>query len=143
VIDIIALRSDLAAWLGHLLGNYRAKNGATFPAIYLGEPPSDYVFEVGAGGERLEVIVDAHQQGTVHRVHGGQRLEVSATIRLIPHGRNTSTDASAEYFAGAAVREAAQIIVGRLRRVSDPLDLPANAELGVVDQSVIQVFRGV
>src|SRR5690625_3324665 len=87
-MDIIALRSDLAAWLGHLLGNYRAKNGATFPAIYLGEPPSDYVFEVGAGGERLEVIVDAHQQGTVHRVHGGQRLEVSATIRLIPHGIN-------------------------------------------------------
>lgn len=79
------LRTILAASLSALLGTYTDKDGSTFPAIYVGNPPSAWT---PSGLEvRISIVPDldqtpAYVTGAVMETH---------RVRLVSHGAPDNT----------------------------------------------------
>lgn len=74
------LRTELATRLTNLLGTYTTPGGNTFPAIYVGEPPSDWV----ASG--LEVRIEKAPNITNTPEYESSSVDTSLRVRIIPRG---------------------------------------------------------
>ena len=113
------LRAALATLLSAQLGTYKLPNGLTTPAIYAGEPPSDWI----ATG--LEVRIEPLADLDVAFVHSGEGIGLEYNVRLIPR---TATHAL------TAVKR----VVQRFDTTS-PRTIPANERLGILQQYTITV----
>lgn len=115
------LRTILASLLSAQLGEYTTASGATQTALFVGEPPNDWM------ADGLEVVIDpvpdwrqvpAYQRGAeVHEIG----------VRLVSHGNALADLATAE-------QRIAQRWVGVTRR-----RIPADEQLGILAQSTITI----
>lgn len=72
------LRAELATRLDSLLGTYTTPGGNTFDALYVGEPPSDWV----ASG--LEVRIEKAPDITNLAEYERSSVDTSLLVRIIP-----------------------------------------------------------
>lgn len=119
-----ALRTALLARISSLLGSYSYKrsNGTTVtvPAIWMGEPPSNYT----ASGVEVRIGTDAELSATPllnneHSLHG------TLTVRVVGWG-------------GASLTEAVQRILSAYPLASVAY-IPASESLGIINQAVIRI----
>lgn len=116
------LRSRLVALLADQLGTYKPPGtSTTFPAIYVGEPPSDWT---ASGLEaRIGPVPDFHNTPLQNAEHN---LEETLLVRLVQHpGSNNLTTATrrvARAFTDAATTR-----------------IDGNEELGILDQVTIRI----
>jgi hypothetical protein len=113
------LRAALATLLAAQLGTYRLPNGTTTPAIYVGNPPSDWV----ATG--LEVIIEPVPDLALSRVHAGVGVGREFRVTLIPRSATT-------------VQAAVERIV-RAYETSTPRLVPTNERLGITQQVTLTI----
>lgn len=113
------LRTALATLLSAQLGTYKMPNAATTPAIYVGEPPSDWI----ATG--LEVRIEPLADLDVQYVHAGEGIGLEYRVVLIP--RNATN-------ALTALKR----IVQRFDATS-PRTVPANERLGILQQYTLTI----
>jgi hypothetical protein len=113
------LRAALAALLATQLGTFKLPNGTTTPAIYVGEPPSDWI----ATG--LEVRIEPLADLDVQYVHSGAGIGLEYRVTLIP--RNA-------LHALAAVRRVVQRF-----DTTTPRTVPANERLGILQQYTLTI----
>lgn len=113
------LRAALLALLTNQLGVYTLPGGATLPAIYVGEPDSDWI----ATG--LEVRIEPLADLDLAFVHSGVGIGLEYNVRLIP--RNAT-------HALAAVQRVVQAF-----DTSTPRTVPANETLGVLQQYTLTI----
>jgi hypothetical protein len=113
------LRAALAALLATQLGTFKLPNGTTTPAIYVGEPPSDWI----ATG--LEVRIEPLADLDVQFVHSGEGIGLEYRVTLIPR--------SAQH-ALAAVRRVVQRF-----DTTTPRTIPANERLGILQQYTLTI----
>ena len=115
------LRAALATRLDGLLGTYARPGTTTVPALYVGEPPSDWL----AAG--LEARIEPHPDLDLTRVHSGTRLTREYRVRLVDRG-DASTNAMV-----AAER------VAQSFDTSPPVAIPANERLGIPQQYTLTI----
>ena len=113
------LRAALAARLGDLLGTYALPGGATTPALYVGEPPSNWI----ASG--LEVIIEPLAGLDVTFVHSGVGISLEYRVTLIP--RNAT-------HALTAIQRVVQAF-----DTTTPRTVPANERLGILQQYTLTI----
>lgn len=114
------LRARLAALLSAQLGQYRRPNGAAVPALWVGEPPHDYV----ASG--LEVRIEPIPEYDLTRVHQGIGIGREYQVRFIPHEGTTTTQAAVERVLHAL-------------DTTNPTTIPQSERLGILQQLVLRV----
>ena len=115
------LRAALVTRLSGLLGTYARPGTSTTPAIYVGEPPSDWL----ATG--LEARVEPHPDLDLTRVHSGTRLTREYRVRLIDRGAASAN-------ALTAVERIAQSF-----DTTPPVAIPANERLGIPQQYTLTI----
>ena len=113
------LRARLATLLSGLLGLYTRPNGSTTPALWVGDPPSDYKVS------GLEVIVEPLAGLSLSPVHQGVGIGLEYRVTLIPR-------------SAANALAAARRIVQALD-ATEPRLVPANERLGVLQQYVLTI----
>jgi hypothetical protein len=113
------LRARLLTLLAAQLGTYKTTNGSTTPAIYVGEPPSDW----RATG--LEVRIEPLPELDLAFVHQGVGVGLQHRVTLIP--RNAT-------HASTAVQR-----VVRAFDTTTPRTIPANEALGVLQQYTLTI----
>lgn len=113
------LRAALATLLSTQLGTYALPNGGTTPAIYVGEPPADWV----ASG--LEVRIEPLADLDVQFVHSGEGIGLEYRVTLIP--RNATHALTA-----------VQRVVQRFDTTT-PRTVPANERLGILTQYTLTI----
>lgn len=113
------LRTALAALLTSQLGTYTTPSGATYPAIYVGDPPSSWV------AEGLEVIIQPIPNIQVFHHHSATGLGRDFHIYLIPRG---SGDAQTALERIATAYETDQ-----------PVLVPSDEGLGILQQYSLHV----
>lgn len=114
------LRAALAALLASHLGVFTRPNGATLPAIWVGEPPADWK----PSGLECNIALDPAFDNTPlqNREHN---LAETYRVRLISHDGSalaSAVRAVARRFSGCAVTE-----------------IPANEQLGILSQALITI----
>lgn len=114
------LRTRLAALLSAQLGTFRRPNGATEPAVYVGEPPHTWT----ASG--LEVRIEPIPEYELSRVHRGLGITREYQVRFIPHEGTTTTQAAVERVLHAF-------------DTTNPSVIPQNEALGILQQLVLRV----
>ena len=114
------LRAALATLLADLLGTHTTKEGTTFPACRVGDPPADWT------AEGLEAIVEREPDQANTPLQAGEfTLRETLTVRLIAHGSGSPA---------AAVRRV-------VRRFPDAAvtRVPANERLGILEARIIRI----
>lgn len=114
------LRTILAASLTGLLGTYTDKDGSTYPAIYVGNPPSAWT---PAGLEvRISIVPDIDQ--TPAYITGA--ITETHRVRLVSHGAPTNT-------------RAALLKVLERWPTAQAREIPPNESLGILAQHTITI----
>ena len=116
------LAAALRTFLGDLLGTHKTKEGTTFPACRVGDPPPDWT------AEGLEVIVEREPDQSNRPLQGGEHnLAETLTVHLTAHGSGSPA---------AAVRRI-------VRRYPDAsvTRVPANERLGILEARIIRIPR--
>lgn len=114
------LRTALAAMLSGELGTYKLPTGATTAAIYVGEPPSDWV---ASGLEaRIAIVPEldqspAYNRGIITETH---------QVRLVSHG------------VPSKQLTALRRVLSRWPR-AQATEVPANEALGILAQHTITI----
>lgn len=114
------LAAALRTLLGDLLGTHKTKEGTTFPACRVGDPPPDWT------AEGLEVIVEREPDQSNRPLQGGEHnLAETLTVRLTAHGSGSPA---------AAVRRI-------VRRYPDAsvTRVPANERLGILEARIVRI----
>ncbi len=115
-----ALRTTLTGMLSDILGVYQQPNGSSTPAIWAGEPPSDWTAQ---GLEvRLPIVPNLDQQPAYHTGF----VSAEYPVRVVSHGEPASHE--------TAVRRI-------LSRWADATatTIPADEGLGVLAQTIITI----
>lgn len=115
------LRVILFAMLEDLLGTYTTQAGRTMPAIYVGEPPSDYKvsgLECNIAKVPRPVQIPAYGRGALDLIH---------QVRLVAHG-----DADDDQLA------ALRLISSRWPDAQFR-QIPPNESLGILSQHTITI----
>lgn len=113
------LRAALAALLTTQLGTYTRPSGSTTPAIWVGDPPSDWV----ASG--VEVRIDPAPEYANEALHAHTLVAHETPVRVVAHG---SGDAAA--------------VVDRICQrfeTSNPVFVPPSEALGVLAQYTLRI----
>jgi hypothetical protein len=113
------LRAALATLLSAQLGTYKLPNGLTTPAIYVGEPPADWI----ATG--LEVRIEPLADLDVQFVHAGEGIGLEYRVVLIPRSAT---------HALTAIRRVVQRF-----DTTPPRTVPANERLGILQQYTLTI----
>ena len=114
------LRSILATSLSGLLGTYTDKDGSTYPAIYVGNPPSSWT---ATGLEcRIGIVPDMDQ--TPAYVTGA--ITETHRVRLVSHGAPINT------------LPALRKVLSRWS-TAQAREIPPNEELGILAQHTITI----
>jgi len=114
------LRTILTGSLSALLGTYSDTDGSTYPAIYVGNPPSAWT---ATGLEvRISIVPDLDQ--TPAYVTGA--ITETHQVRLVSHGAPTNT------------LPALRKILSRWS-TAQAREIPPNEELGILAQHTITI----
>lgn len=113
------LRTRLLALLTTQLGIYTLPSGATTPALYVGEPPSDWI------PSGLEVRVEPLAGFDVAFVHSGEGIGLEYEVRFIPRDATSAV---------TAVKRVVQAF-----DTTTPRTIPANERLGVLQQYTLTI----
>lgn len=113
------LRDDLRKRVGHLLGTYETPNGPV-PALWLGEPPSDYK----ASGIEVRVSDDPELDVTplLNREH---HLRGVLTVRVVGWDQ-------------VSINEVVQRILSAWP-LSQVAYIPASEDIGIINQATIRI----
>lgn len=114
------LRAALATLLEDLLGTHTTKEGTTFPACRLGDPPSDWTVT------GLEVVVEREPDQSNRPLQGGEHnLSEALTVHLTAHGSGSPA---------AAVRR-----IARHHPDASVTRVPANERLGILERRTVRI----
>lgn len=118
----VQLTAALKVLLADVLGTYNLPGMPSLPAIYLGNPPSDWT----ASG--LEVIVSTDPDFDNTALYGPEsNLEETNIVRLVAHGP-------------VPLAPAVRRIVRKFSGCSTAT-VPANEQLGILNQIIIRIPR--
>ena len=113
------LRAQLELYLSDLLGEYRVPGLPPIPAIYVDDPPSDWVVT------GLEVIVSSSEEFTNQGLHQHTAVITEIPVRVIPRASGSGA---------AAVKRIAQAF-----HTTNPTTVPGNESLGILTQYTLRV----
>jgi hypothetical protein len=113
------LRAAIAALLATQLGTFKLPNGTTTPAVYVGDPPPDWI----ATG--LEVRIEPLAEFDVTPTHAGEGIALEYRVALIPRSATNVV---------TAVRR----LVQRFNTTA-PRVVPANERLGILQQYTLTI----
>lgn len=113
------LRTTLASLLTNQLGTYTRPNGSTTPAIWVGDPPSDWIasgveVRIGASGEYANELLHAHTN-----------VNVEHPVRVVAHKTGD-----------------AQAVVTRICQrfeTTNPISIPPSEALGILAQYTLLI----
>lgn len=118
------LEERLRTLLANQLGTYTDNAGPKGPAIFVGEPPSDYK----ASG--LEVRIEPIPEWDNRAVHYGVAISIERQVRFIPHGNDPTLPGKVE----AAIRRVVTAL-----DASNPRVVPGNERLGILQTTTLTV----
>lgn len=113
------LRAALAALLTSQLGTYTLPGGGTTPAVWVGDPPSDWV----AAG--VEVRIDASPEYANEPLHAHTLVAHETPVRVVAHGSGS-----------------AATVVDRICQrfeTSNPVFVPPSEALGILAQYTLRI----